>query len=710
MKATGFRFSTSGILNIVLAGFFLSWWCSVSAQTTSPQYTVEQAAAGKTAYELHCTVCHGEGLAGGEFGPALQGPQFRIRWGGRTVDELYLKTATTMPVAAPRSLDNSTYTDLLAYILQQNNVTPGVKALPEDPSAMTAMILPAAGGLSGVTGGMVLPMPPDTGPDPLADITPVTDAMLADPPDGDWLTWRRSNDARGFSPLQQVNRDNVKGLRMVWSWTMPYGPNQVPLLIHDGVLFSFSDNDIVQAMNAATGDLLWQYTRWLPDNPRLRKMKRSIAIYGNRLFVPTSDTHVVALDIKTGSVVWDTQIGDPAAGYTMTGGPMVAGGKVMIGTQGFAPGGNYISALDADSGTEVWRFYTIARPGQPGGNSWNGLPVEKRQGASVWVPGSYDSELDLVYFGVAQTYDTEPLRIPSREPGITNDALYTDTTLALDPDTGDLIWYYQHLPADQWDLDYVFERHILTLPVKGKEKKVIVTGGKIAIFDVLEAETGKYLFSLDMGIQTLVSGINPETGAKRIDPALIPGRDKTVSICPHAGGAKNWIPDSYNPDSRILYVALMEWCMDMAPVPEGSWSLLSSGAGFAVKPMPGSDGRYGRLQAVNLETRETVWIHRQRAPLTTGILATAGGVVFVGGMDRYFTAYDDTDGRELWHTRLNDIPNSTPVSFAVDGRQYIAITTGHGAPLTVDRTQLVPEIRMPSDPGAMVWVFALNER
>jgi len=694
---------------MVLNLFVLTWSVHVLAQTTAPAYTAEQAAAGRDAYEMYCTMCHGESLAGGEFGPALRGASFLIRWGGKTVDELYLKTATTMPVAAPRSLDNTIYTNLVAYILQVNNVRAGQQALPETPVAMATMLLPPSGGIGGLASGVPLPPAPNPRPNPLDKITSVTDAMLNDPPLEDWLTWRRGNDASGFSPLKQINRGNVGDLRMVWSWTMPYGPNQVPLLVHDGVLFSFSDKDIVQAMDAVSGDLLWQYTRWLPDNPRLRKMKRSIALYGNKLYIPTSDTHIVALNVRTGSVVWDTEIGDPAKGYTMTGGPMVAKGKVIIGTQGFAAGGNYISALDADTGKEAWRFYTIARPGQPGGNSWNGLPLEKRQGGSVWVPGSYDQELNLVFIGVAQTYDTEPLRIPSKQAGVNNHALFMDTTLALDPDNGKLVWYYQHLPADQWDFDYVFERHILNLPVHGHNRKVIVTGGKIAIFDVLEAATGKYLFSLDMGLQTLVNSIDPGTGEKRIDPALVPGRDKTVSVCPHAGGAKNWIPDSYNPHRRILYTALMEWCMDMPPVPEGSWSLLSSGAGFTIKPRPDSDGRYGRLQAVNLETQQTVWIHRQRAPLTTGILDTAGGVVFVGDMDRGFSAYDDRNGRRLWSTRLNDIPNSTPISFQVNGKQYIAITTGHGAPLTVDRTALVPEIRMPSDPGATVWVFALAQ-
>jgi alcohol dehydrogenase (cytochrome c) len=438
-------------------------------------------------------------------------------------------------------------------------------------------------------------------------------------------------------------------------------------------------------------------------------VKRAIAIYGDRLFVPTSDVHIVALDIRTGKEIWDTAVGDYTKNFGMTGGPLVAKGKVMIGTNGRAPGGNYIMALDTATGQEAWRFYTIARPGEPGGNSWNGLTLEQRNGASVWIPGSYDPALNLAYFGPAQTYDTGPLRNLSDEgDNITNDALYTDATIAINPDTGKLVWYFQHQPNDQWDLDWAFERHLVRLPVNGTQTTVVVTGGKQAIFDAMEADTGRYVFSMDLGLQNVVTAIDPKTGAKRVNPQLVPGDGQTKFVCPHAGGAKSWLPSSYNPDTKTLYIPMVESCMDLTPVAPGGRGSLSTGVRWTLRPRPDSDGKYGRLQAINLETRTSTWIERQRAPQTTGTLATAGGVLFAGALDRTFAAYDAASGKQLWKARLNDVPSSSPISYSVNGRQYIAMVVGNGGAHAATWPPLVPEIQNPPDRGAAVWVFELG--
>ena len=283
-------------------------------------------------------------------------------------------------------------------------------------------------------------------------------------------------------------------------------------------------------------------------------------------------------------------------------------------------------------------------PGENGGNSWNGLPIEKRNGASVWVPGSYDRVLNLAFFGPAQTYDTGPLRNRSDEANVTNDGLYTDSTLAINVDTGRLVWFFQHQPNDQWDLDWAFERHILPLQVGGTTRPVVVTGGKQAIFDVMEADTGKYIFSMDLGLQNVVTSIDPRTGGKVIDERLVPGDGETKFVCPHAGGAKSWLPSSYNPRTKILYVSLVESCMDLTPV----------AAGWTRQPLD----RCAMEPAAATEQRRTLRTHsghqsryaqdgvdqRQRAPMTTGTLATAGGVVFAGALDRTFAAYDETTG------------------------------------------------------------------
>jgi len=568
---------------------------------------------------------------------------------------------------------------------------------------------PPAGPGGGLSPFATLPAAPAHS-NPLDKLTSVTDAKLNNPPTADWLTWRRTYDDVGFSPLKQIDRGNVGNLQVAWTWSLAGGANETTPLVHDGVLFAFGYGDRAQAIDAATGDLLWQYSRQLPKDAR-PGTKRNLSIYGDKLFMPTSDVHMVALDIKTGRLIWDHAIADYKGGFNLTGGPLVAKGKVMQGVGGQAAGGNYIVALDANTGEEAWRFYTIARPGEPGGDSWNGLPLEKRNGASVWTAGSYDPELNLAYFGVGQTYDTGPLLHPVKQPGITNDGLYTDSTLAFNPDTGKLVWYFQHVSNDQWDLDWAFERQLIPLPVNGATRKVALTSGKMAIYDAVDAATGKYAFSIDLGLQNVVTAIDPKTGAKTINPKTLPGDGETKLVCPHAGGAKNWLPASYNPDTKMLYVPLVESCMDLIPVAAGARGSLSSGVRWTVRPRLDSDGQYGRVMAVNLATRKVAWVERQRAPVTTGTLATAGGLVFEGSMDRWFRARDDSNGKVLWHVRLNDVPNSAPISYSVNGRQYVAIVVGNGGPHPATWAPLVPEIQNPPDRGgAAIWAFEAPQR
>ncbi len=558
-----------------------------------------------------------------------------------------------------------------------------------------------------LTPGVKLPDWPAP-PNPLASFSSVTDAMLANPSPSDWLSWRRTQDDMGFSPLSSIDRKNVGDLQLAWSLTLPPGPNTATPLVHDGVIYVHSFGDNVQALDAATGDELWHYARKLPNDSRPTG-KRNLALYGDKIYVGTSDVHVVALDAKTGAVVWDQPIAEPGSGFGLSGGPLAAHGKVMQGVNGQAPGGAYIVGLDTETGKEAWRFYTIARPGEPGGNSWNGLPLEKRSGGSVWTAGSYDAEHNLAFFGPAPTYDTGPLRDPVNKPGITNDALYTNATLAINPDTGKVVWYFQHVPNDQWDFDWAFERQIVTLPVNGRDRKVVLTSGKEALYDALDID-GHYLFSIDLGLQNIITGIDPKTGAKHIDPNLIPSREKAITVCPHAGAAKSWIPASINPDTKVLYVPIVESCMNLTPVPLDQRGGLSTGVKFSIRPRLDSDGRYGRLEAIDLKTHKPLWTQRQRAPQTTGVLDTAGGVMFAGALDRYFTAYDDANGKTLWRARLNDVPSSAPISYAVNGKQYVAMVVGYGSPQTITFPMLTPEIDLPIARSSTIWVFALPDR
>jgi PQQ-dependent dehydrogenase (methanol/ethanol family) len=693
----------------------------VDAQEGPPEkgvatFTEAQAAKGKIAYAKSCSQCHGQDRSGGEFASSLEGPSFTQQWGGKTAASLFTYIRASMPPADPGGLGDETYTQILAYILQGNGARPGNNELPSDPTALAAMRVPegapsqaAHAGPGGGLSPLAPPIPVVKLPNPLDGIRSVTDELLQSPPAQDWLSWRRTYDDFGFSPLTEINKNNVSALRVAWSWSLPNGPNEATPLEHDGVLFVDSFGDHVQSLNAATGDLLWEYSRALPGDAR-PSVKRDLAIYREMLLVPTSDDHLVALDVRSGNVIWDHEIIDYRKGWRITGGPLVAKGMVMQGIVGQSPGGDAIVGLDFETGEEKWRFRTIAQPGEPGGDSWNGLPLEQRSGASVWTAGSYDPQLNLAYFGTGQTYDTGPLLHPANQPGITNDALYTDSTLAFNPDTGKLVWYYQHMPNDQWDLDWAFERQLITMPVNGAPRKLVVTAGKEAIYDALDAATGQYVFSKDLGIQNVVVAIDPKTGAKKINPGVIPGDGNVHLVCPHSGGGRSWIPTSYNPGTKILYTPMVESCMDLIPAPLGERGNLSSGVNWHIRPRPETDGNYGRVEALNLETKNVVWIDRQRAPQTTGVLATAGGVVFAGALDRNFTAYDDANGKILWQVRLNDVPSSCPITYGVNGKQYVAVVVGNGGAQALTWPPLVPEIHNPPGGGAAVWVFELPEK
>ena len=544
---------------------------------------------------------------------------------------------------------------------------------------------------------------------PLQGLTAVSDAVLANPSASDWLMWRRTYDGWGFSPLKQIDKANVKGLTLAWAWALPNGATETEPLAHDGVVFIQSWGDGVEALNAANGDLLWRFTRPEAKGSSMY-FKRFMALGGDKLYLATSDRHVIALDTKTGKPVWDHEItGDGS--FSFTSGPMALNGKVIIGATNCVTMRCFITALDAGDGHELWRFYTIANPGEPGGDTWNGIPADERYGGSAWTSGSYDPETKLLYWGVGQPYPWNPFARGTSplKPGEKNDALYTDNTLALDPDTGKLAWHYSHLANDSWDLDYVFERELIDIPVKGKPRKVVVTAGKMAILEALDARTGQFVSAKDLGIQTVVSKIDPVTGAKTINPDVIPEIGKPVVFCPHPGGGRSPSTSAYDPETKLLYMPLQEHCTQMIASDKQPGDKTASSS-FVIQLKDGSDGNLGRLDAVNLETGKVAWSHRERAPQSTGALPTAGGIVFEGSLDRYFSAYDAVTGELLWRTRLNDVPNGPPITFSVGGREYVALTTGTGSPFSRTFGNLIKEVRNPSAGGSTLWVFALPER
>ena len=707
---------TLSMAALSVLGFLIepAWlWAAAPAQS-APTFTSVQSSNGQSAYARLCARCHGSNLDDGEFGPPLRGTVFVARWRGRSLAELDSLLKNTMPPDSPGSLSDRTYADLMAFLLSQVGVSATDAELSSESATLAMMLFPGAlsevdqrralGPSGGLAPGTVLPSWPAK-PSLLDTLTAVTDAMLQSPPQEDWLIWRQSFNDAGFSPLAQIGKQNVGTLRLAWALALPAGPNEATPLVHDGVVFVHSYNDHVLALDAATGDELWHYARRLPNGIG-PSVQRNIALYGDMLYLGTSDAHVVALNAKSGRVVWDQPIADPSM-WRVSGGPLVASGKVMQGVVGRAPGGGFIVGLDAATGGESWRFHSIAQSGQAGDRSWNGAPLDQRSGGSVWTAGSYDPQLRLAFFGPAQTYDTAVLQHPTQQLGISNDGLYLDSTVALDPATGRMAWYFQHLPNDQWDYDWAFERQILQLPIGGKLTKLVVTAGKLGIYDALDAASGKYAFSIDLGIQDLITSINPKTGAKTIDPVRYPDGIRRVSVCPHAGGGRSWLPGSYNPRTHIVYLPMVESCMDMLPMQKGEHGSLSSGYRWALRPRPDTDGKYGRIQAVNLATRETVWVARQRAPQSSGVLDTAGGVLFAGALDRWFSAYDDASGELLWRQRLSDVPSSAPISFAAHGKQYVAMVVGYGGAQAMTFSNLVPEISPPPARSSSIWVFEL---
>ena len=679
-------------------------------------YTDAQAVRGRAAYADDCASCHGVHLDDGQFGPPVKGAMFQAQWHNQSAAALLSYVATKMPPAAPDSLTSQAYADIGAYILQQNGQRSGASELAAVPAQGGPGRRGGGGGdaFRGLDNHDALYQAAMAERAALLNrLTPVSAQMLEHPSAADWLMWRGSFGATGYSRLEQITARNAADLGVAWTLALPVSGNEITPLVHDGVMFIESANT-VEALNAADGSILWQYLRALParlNNGRSAHVK-SMAIYQDKLYVPTADGHVVALQVKTGAVLWDAQIIAPGQGVVLSGGPVVAHGKVIIGVSlGVnTAGGDFIVGLDGQSGQELWRFYTIARPGQPGGDSWNGAPVSQRYGSGVWTVGSYDPQLNLVYFGTGNTYDVGTLLLGQPHKGKSNAALYTDSTLALDPDTGKLVWYYQHMKRDIWDLDWVFEQTLLTLPIGGRPTKLLVTGGKLAIFDALDPATGKYEFSKDAGLQNLVVRIDPKTGAKIVNPAYeTPESGRPDYICPSEWGARNWIATSFDPTSDILYVPLLEACMNYRFLPRDPAQVAAGGVDMRGGPNPphGSDGKFGRIEAINLRTRQIVWTLRQRAPIESSMLASAGGVVFSGSHDREFHAYDSATGQLLWYTTLNSAPCSSPITYDAGGVQYVAVVAGGGTALDGAGDTLTPEIAAPTGTTTL-WVFKLR--
>lgn len=549
---------------------------------------------------------------------------------------------------------------------------------------------------------------------------PVTNDMILNPPPGEWLMWRGAVNNHGFSPLSAINKDTIKDLELAWAWPMPEaGIQETAPLIHDGVMFLQTNNNIVQALDAKTGDLIWEYRHVLPDLPpewryqinQARRQKNSIALYEDKVVLTTADAKIVVLNAVDGKIAWEKQVFDYNLGYSYTIGPLVVNNKIISAISGCSisgtAGGCYILAHDFKTGEELWRFNTIDDPNNPKQQeSWGIVPPENRWGGTPWATGSYDPRTNMTFWGIGMP---APYAELVRGSGA-GDALYTNSTLALDADTGELKWYYQHLPRDNWDLDSPFERVLVDVEEGGKSHHLLVSvPGKNGIFFALDRDTGKYLWSKETVYQNSVKSIDPDGKVNVNEDLIMQALGEEVLVCASVSGGKLWQAGAYSPITKAFYVPLTEACNTVSAQQTEFTAGNATGAmKFGPRALPEGITEAGLVDAIPVgpAKAESKWKHRQRPSMTSSLLATGGGLLIGGDAGRFVKAWDQESGEVVWEQRLNAPVGGSPVSYEIDGEQYLVVPTGYSA-AAASIASAFPEVPVPSGAGNSIFVFKL---
>jgi alcohol dehydrogenase (cytochrome c) len=551
-----------------------------------------------------------------------------------------------------------------------------------------------------VAGAAVYAQQPATNGASSAPFVPVTSQMLANPSPDDWLMFSRTYDAQRHSPLKQITKQNVGQLKEVFKKEFGAGAVESIPIVYRGVMYVLLPGNGVLAVNAATGEQIWEHKR-----ANGRGIAKSLAIYDDMIYLTPPDGFVVALDARTGAVRWETKTSG-----RLTSGAVVVDGKVISG-RACAPRNEdcYVAAHDAKTGKELWRFNTAARSDQPGGDTWGGAPDDTRAASTWGLAGAYDAQRRRLIWGVANpTPNTRANRHAGNSDAIPKSSpadLFSNSTIALDIDTGKLAWYYQHLPGDDWDQDYTNERTLFRTAVspdpkfvkwinpavkRGEQRNVAAMIGEGGGLWAIDKDSGQFLWATPFPMDTpnfLISKIDGDGKVHLNEDVMFKGPSDNRHIC--FWNTRSYFPTSYNPALNSLYTGYLENCLDMTSQgPEGQPRELRRG-----KPRPGSDPeKWSGLAKINMSTGEITYLHKQRAPSQGAVVTTATGLVFWGDLDHKFRAFDAESGTILWETALNGPVQNSTITYAVNGKQYVAVLTGVGGVTggIIDQAQIKP--------------------